>query len=145
MATTTDLPHGDESNDPNNANDVELRELVYQTLERDGLLTRLKAQLRAAVFKTIEKASNPPGAVSPPTYDGQQGRICRTLIHDWLEHARLLYTQDIFQVETSAPNQPGLFSHDQLIEQLHLDATPNRSQPLLHALLNQRSHSVRID
>ena len=145
MATTTDLPHGDDSHDPLNGNDVELRELVYQTLERDGLITRLKAQLRAAVFKTIEKASNPSGALSTPAYDSQQGRVCRTLIHDWLEHARLLYTQDIFQVETSAPNRPGLLTHDQLIEQLHLDTANNRSQPLLHALLSQRSQPVRID
>ena len=56
---STDTPNGDDLSDQRNGNDVELRELVYQSLERDGLITRLKAQLRAAVFKTIEKSSNP--------------------------------------------------------------------------------------
>ncbi|CAF0941903.1 unnamed protein product [Adineta steineri] len=137
---SVDSLNGDDPIDQRNDNDVELRELVYQSLERDGLITRLKAQLRAAVFKTIEKASNPSDVIQKPGYEGTTGRICRALVLDWLEQSRLLYTQDIFKVETSGPNHPPPLTHNELLEQLHLDTIQNKSQPILHALLNQSNH-----
>jgi hypothetical protein len=137
---TTDLANGDDSTE---RNDVDLRELVYQTLERDGLISRLKAQLRAAVFKTIENASNVSDAPSTSHYNDLNGRVCRALVLDWLEHARLLYTQDIFQVETTAPHHPAPLSSNELFEHLHMDDVPNRSQSILHVLLN-RVHQQQV-
>ena len=134
---------GDDLNDPLNGSDVELRELVYQSLERDGLISRLKAQLRAAVFKTIEKASSPSHDTHAPLYDGGvHGRICRALVLDWLEYAHLLYTQDILQMETSAPHHPAPLTRNELLEQLHLTNSSSRSKPLLHALLDHRGQPV---
>ncbi|CAF0744297.1 unnamed protein product [Adineta ricciae] len=133
---------GDDLLDQRNENDTELRELVYQSLERDGLITRLKAQLRAAVFKTIEKASNPSNGTHTPGYEGTTGRICRALVLDWLEQSRLLYTHDVFKVETSGPNHPSPLTHSELVEELHLDTVQNRSQPILHVLLNQSNNRV---
>lgn len=132
-----DSLNGDDLGDQRGENDVELRELVYQSLERDGLITRLKAQLRAAVFKTIEKAANPSDSTHKPAYEGATGRICRALVLDWLEQSHLLYTHDVFRVETSGPNHPPPLTQSELLEQLHLDATHNKSQPILHALLTQ--------
>jgi FGFR1 oncogene partner len=137
---STDISNGD---DQHIGNDVELRELVYQSLERDGLLTRLKAELRAAVFKTIEKASTPSNATHTPTYDGTTGRICRALVLDWLTQSHLLYTQDMLQVETSGPNHPAPLTQSELLEQLHLDSIENKSQPILHALLSHSHNQVR--
>jgi len=141
---SADSPNGDDLGDQRNDNDIELRELVYQSLERDGLITRLKAQLRAAVFKTIEKASNTSDVTPvPPGYEGTTGRVCRALVLDWLEQSNLLYTQDIFKVETSGPNHPAPLTHNELIEQLHLDSIPNKTQPILHGLLAHNNTRVR--
>jgi hypothetical protein len=134
---STNISNGDDQRDNN---DIELRELVYQSLERDGLISRLKAQLRAAVFKTIEKASNPPDRPSTPSYESTTGRICRALVLDWLEHSRLLYTQDILKVETSGTNHPIPLTRTELLEQLHLDSIQNKSQSILHTLL-EHSHN----
>ena len=141
---STDIPNGDDLNDQRNGNDVELRELVYQSLERDGLITRLKAQLRAAVFKTIEKSTNPSEVSSKPAYEGKNGRICRALVLDWLEHSRLFYTQDLLKVETSGANHPIPLTPSELVEQLHLNSIPTKSQPILHALLDQSTNRVRL-
>jgi hypothetical protein len=141
---STDTPNGDDLNDQRNGNDAELRELVYQSLERDGLITRLKAQLRAAVFKTIEKSSNPSDTPSKPGYEGKNGRICRALVLDWLEHARLFYTQDLLKVETSGPNYPAPLTYSELLEQLHLNSIQNKSQPILHALLDSSNTRVSL-
>ena len=141
---STENEHGGEDlNDPLNGNDVELRELVYQSLERDGLISRLKAQLRAAVFKTIEKASNPSPDTQAPLYDGGvHGRVCRALVLDWLEYAHLLYTQDILQMETSAPHHPAALTRNELLEQLHLTGSSSKAKPLLHTLLDHRGQPV---
>jgi hypothetical protein len=141
---STNISNNDDPNYQRDNNDVELRELVYQSLERDGLITRLKAQLRAAVFKTIEKSSNPFDTPSTtPGYEGITGRICRALVLDWLEHSHLFYTQDILKVETSSPNHPPPLTHSELIEQLHLNSIQNQSQPILYALLDQINNRVR--
>jgi len=134
---STDILNGDDQRDNN---EVELRELVYQSLERDGLLTRLKAQLRAAVFKTIEKASNPSNVPHKPAYEGTTGRICHALVLDWLEHSHLLYTQDLLKIETSGPNYPGPLTHTELLDLLHLDSKSDKLQPILHTLLDH-SHT----
>ena len=139
----SDILNGDDLNDQRNGNDVELRELVYQSLERDGLISRLKAQLRAAVFKTIEKASNPSDVSHTPGYEGRNGRICRALVLDWLEQSNLLYAHDLLKVETSGPHHPAPLTHSELLEQLQLNSTHNRSQPILHALLNNDKNRVR--
>ncbi|CAF1080317.1 unnamed protein product [Rotaria sordida] len=138
---STDINNDDDFNDQHQINDVELRELVYQSLERDGLITQLKAQLRAAVFKTIEKASIPSNIPNKAGYEGINGRICRALVLDWLEHSRLLYTKDILEVETSGSNYPLPLKYNELLENLHLDSIKtNTSQPILHVLLNNSNN-----
>ncbi|CAF2673161.1 unnamed protein product [Rotaria sp. Silwood2] len=130
----------DDLSDQHHTNDVELRELVYQSLEREGLITLLKAQLRAAVFKTIEKASKSSDIPTKPGYEGTTGQICRALVHDWLERSHLLYTKDIFEVETSGPNHPLPLTSKELLEHLHLDSISKISQPILHILLNNNNN-----
>ncbi|CAF1012536.1 unnamed protein product [Rotaria sp. Silwood1] len=141
MNIPTGTASSDDLSDQRGNNDNELRDLVYQALERDGLIFRLKAQLRAAVFKTIEKATNPTATNSHSSLDdGMTGRICRALILDWLEHSRLLYTEDVFKVETSGPNHPIPLTHNELLEQLHLNSNQIKTQPILHVLLDHNTN-----
>jgi hypothetical protein len=143
MAIPTGTSNSDDLSEQHMGQDVELRELVYQSLERDGLITHLKSQLRAAVFTAIEKATNSNSTKShPPSYDGMTGRICRALVLDWLERSRLLYTEDVFKVETTGPNHPAPLTHTELLEQLHIKPDQN-DFPILHALLDHRTNRVR--
>ena len=142
----TDIPTGtsnsDDLSEQQLVNEAEVRELVYQSLENDGILSRLKAELRVAVFKTIEKATNPTSAHShPPSYDSINGRVCRALVLDWLEHSRLLYTEDVLKMETTGPNHPAPLTHAELVEQLHIKSNQSQSQPLLHVLINQSKNT----
>lgn len=142
MSIPTGTSSSEDLNDPRLSNEGELRELVYQALERDGLISRLKAQLRAAVFTAIEKAANTNGTNShTPIIDGTHGRVCRALVQDWLEHSRLLYTEDVFRVETTGPNQPAPLNRHELLEQLQIKSNQNHSQPVLHTLIEHGSSS----
>lgn len=133
-----------ESPEQGTSNDVELRELVYQSLERDGTIARIRAELRAAVFKTIEKAAQSPATNGTSSnHETLNHRICRALVLDWLEQSRLFYTKDVFQMETSTVNPSVPLSDDELLEHLHLDSTRNRSQSILQSFIHQRSSSTR--
>ncbi|CAF2980162.1 unnamed protein product [Rotaria sp. Silwood2] len=141
MNIPTGTASSDDLSDQRGNNDNELRDLVYQTLERDGLISRLKAQLRAAVFKTLEKATNPIGTNSHSSLDdGMTGRICHALVLDWLEHSHLLYTEDVFKVETSGPNRSVPLTHTELLEQLHINLNQTKTEPILHILLDQSTN-----
>lgn len=129
--------------DQRDNNETELRELVYQSLEHDGLITRLKAQLRAAVFKTIEKASNPSDIPSTPAQEGTTERVCRALVLDWLEHSNFLYTHDLLKVETSGSNRSEPLTQTELLDQLHLESPSNKSQSILQLLVNAKPTQVR--
>lgn len=138
---SNDLPNGDEKGD---TTDIELRELVYQSLERDGLIIRLKAQLRAAVFKTIEKSSNSPEEHSLQSiHPNRTEQICRALVLNWLEQSNLLYTEDIFKVETSNLSATSILTEKDLCEELHLSNPANKSQSILHLLIEKQSQVKR--
>lgn len=132
----------DDDVDQRTESEIESRDLVYQSLERDGSIMRFKAQLRAAVFKTIEKASKSSDEMHRPKYEDAISRVCNGILVDWLEHSRLFYTQDVFKAETTDPNYPPPLTHGELLEELHLNANENQSQPILYALLNRNNNEV---
>ena len=140
--------NSDDLSDAAASGEVDLRELIYQSLERDGLLSRLKAQLRAAVFTTIEKASSPSAAGAssshstfhPVSYEGANGRVARAIVLDWLACSHLSYSEDVLKVETSGPQHPPALSRQELLEQLPVKSTFHDGQPILYTLLNQLHH-----
>lgn len=142
--------NSDDLSDAAASGEIDLRELIYQSLERDGLLSRLKAQLRAAVFTTIEKASSPSAAAAaassghstfhPVSYEGANGRLARAIVLDWLTCSHLSYTEDVLKVETSGPQHPPALSRQEVLEQLPVKSTFHDGQPILYTLLNQLHH-----
>lgn len=124
--------------------DTELRELVYQSLERDGLIMRLKAQLRAAVFKTIEKSSNSiENDFNQTKTADHSDELCRAIVLDWIEQSNLLYTQDLFKIETS--NSSPILTRVDLINEFHFNNQIKPTQSILHRLIesNRLPHSIK--
>ncbi|XP_074046160.1 centrosomal protein 43-like [Macrotis lagotis] len=100
--------------------DTELRDLLVQTLENTGVLNRIKAELRAAVFLALEeqeKIENKTPLVNESlkkflnTKDGseikclpkvtQLGRLVASLVAEFLQFFNLDFTLAVFQPETS--------------------------------------------
>lgn len=135
------LDNGDDFKDQANANEIELRDLVVQALEQKGFLTHFKAQLRAAIFKTVEDCSDSiPEQILSTKHELSDEAIIRGLFLDWLEHSHLLYTKDVFQTETSTTK---VFDRKMLIESLGFQADDNNSSSLIEILLRTRqNHQV---
>jgi FGFR1 oncogene partner len=89
----------------------ELKNLVIQTLETNGILGQLRAQLRSCVFKVIDNQDqiekgqgsgfhweNPN---AKKVLQHTSGVLCAELIRDFLEFYKLDYTLSIFMPEVN--------------------------------------------
>ncbi|XP_042189202.1 FGFR1 oncogene partner isoform X3 [Callorhinchus milii] len=87
--------------------DTELRDLLVQTLESSGLLNKIKAELRAAVFLALEeqeKVENKTPLVNENLkkfLNTKDGRLVASLVTDFLQFFNLDFTLAVFQPEAS--------------------------------------------
>ncbi|XP_060098197.1 centrosomal protein 43 isoform X7 [Heteronotia binoei] len=87
--------------------DTELRDLLVQTLESSGVLNKIKAELRAAVFLALEeqeKVENKTPLVneSLKTFlNTKDGRLVTGLVTEFLQFFNLDFTLAVFQPESS--------------------------------------------
>ncbi|XP_006871244.1 PREDICTED: FGFR1 oncogene partner isoform X2 [Chrysochloris asiatica] len=87
--------------------DTELRDLLVQTLENSGVLNRIKAELRAAVFLALEeqeKVENKTPLVNESLkrfLNTKDGRLVASLVAEFLQFFHLDFTLAVFQPETS--------------------------------------------
>ncbi|KAK0052565.1 FGFR1 oncogene partner-like isoform X5 [Biomphalaria pfeifferi] len=86
--------------------DTELRDLVAQTLETNGTLGKLRAQLRASVFLALEDQEN--GQNKTPFLSKElksflstkDGKLTAYLVQEFLEFFNLEFTLAVFKPET---------------------------------------------
>ncbi|XP_030304491.1 FGFR1 oncogene partner isoform X1 [Calypte anna] len=102
--------------------DTELRDLLVQTLESSGVLNKIKAELRAAVFLALEeqeKVENKTPLVneSLKSFLGtKDGRLVAGLVAEFLRFFNLDFTLAVFQPESSTLN--GLDGRENLARDL---------------------------
>ncbi|NXF24024.1 FR1OP protein, partial [Rhodinocichla rosea] len=98
--------------------DTELRDLLVQTLESSGVLNKIKAELRAAVFLALEeqeKVENKAPLVneSLKSFLGtKDGRLVAGLVAEFLRFFNLDFTLAVFQPESSTVSVDLFVSRD---------------------------------
>lgn len=122
--------------------DTELRDLLIQNLENSGVLNRLKAEMRAAVFLAMEEQDRLENK-TPLTNEklrtclsSRDGRVVASLILDFLQVFNLDFTLAVFQPEINSLN--GLDGRDLVCRELGLsESEVNRNSPLLLDLIRR--------
>ncbi|NWQ73141.1 FR1OP protein, partial [Columbina picui] len=116
--------------------DTELRDLLVQTLESSGVLNKIKAELRAAVFLALEeqeKVENKTPLVneSLKSFLGtKDGRLVAGLVAEFLRFFNLDFTLAVFHPESSTLN--GLDGRENLARDLGIiEAEGTVGGPLL--------------
>ncbi|NWY02351.1 FR1OP protein, partial [Nothoprocta ornata] len=116
--------------------DTELRDLLVQTLESTGVLNKIKAELRAAVFLALEeqeKVENKTPLVNESLKNflsTKDGRLVAGLVAEFLRYFNLDFTLAVFQPESSTLN--GLDGRENLARDLGiLEAEGTVGGPLL--------------
>ncbi|XP_071323430.1 centrosomal protein 43 isoform X2 [Trachinotus anak] len=125
--------------------DTELRDLLIQNLENNGVLNKLKAEMRAAVFLAMEeqdKLENKSPLINEnlkKCLNTRDGRLVASLIMDFLQVFNLDFTLAVFQPEINSLN--GLDGRDLVCRDLGLsESEVNRNSPLLLELVRRGRH-----
>uniref|UniRef100_A0A1A8KH42 Centrosomal protein 43 n=2 Tax=Nothobranchius kuhntae TaxID=321403 RepID=A0A1A8KH42_NOTKU len=125
--------------------DTELRDLLIQNLENSGVLNKLKAEMRAAVFLAmedqdrLEKKTPLVNENLNKCLNSKDGRLVASLIMDFLQVFNLDFSLAVFQPEINSLN--GLDSRDLVCRELGLsDSEQNQNSPLLLELIRRNRH-----
>ncbi|XP_041661763.1 FGFR1 oncogene partner isoform X4 [Cheilinus undulatus] len=123
--------------------DTELRDLLIQNLENSGVLNKLKAEMRAAVFLAMEEQDKQENKIPlinenlKKFLNTKDGRLVAALILDFLQVFNLDFTLAVFQPEINSLN--GLDGRDLVSRDLALsESEVNRNSPLLLELVRRR-------
>ncbi|XP_018324149.1 FGFR1 oncogene partner-like [Agrilus planipennis] len=121
--------------------DVEFRDLLSQTLEVNGCLAKIRAQLRASIFLTLDEdeelqRKEPLANHKVKSYLGtSEGQIMFCLVREFLEFFNLDFTLSVYNVETYADKCYNYGGRRDIIEKLNV-LTDDSSHPLLWQLVN---------
>ncbi|XP_073531575.1 centrosomal protein 43 [Phyllobates terribilis] len=90
--------------------DTELRDLLIHTLENNGVLNKIKAELRASVFLALEEQEeSKPALINERLRQflaTSDGRLLACLLTDFLQHFHLDFTLAVLQPEACLPSTP---------------------------------------
>ncbi|KAM4522334.1 centrosomal protein 43 isoform 5-T5 [Odontesthes bonariensis] len=125
--------------------DTELRDLLIQNLENSGVLNKLKAEMRAAVFLAMEdqdRLENKTPLINQNLrrcLDSRDGRLVASLIVDFLQVFNLDFSLAVFQPEINSLN--GMDGRDLVCRELGLSPSDlNQNSPLLLELVRRGRH-----
>lgn len=120
--------------------DTELRDLLIQNLENSGVLNKLKAEMRAAVFLAMEdqdRLENKTPLINENLknfLNTKDGRLVASLVVDFLQVFNLDFSLAVFQPEINALN--GLDGRDLVCGELGVSESElNRNAPVLLELV----------
>ncbi|XP_037100619.1 FGFR1 oncogene partner [Syngnathus acus] len=124
--------------------DIELRDLLIQNLENNGVLNKLKAEMRAAVFLALEeqdRMENKTPLVNEnlkKCLSTKEGRLVASLIVDFMRVFHLDFSLSVFQPEINT-HPSGLENRQLLCDELGIsEAELNANSPVLLELVRRR-------
>ncbi|XP_028413920.1 FGFR1 oncogene partner-like [Dendronephthya gigantea] len=120
--------------------DPDLRDLVAHTLENNGVLGRIKAELRANVFMVLDAHDKNEMNQLPFVNEKlknfintKEGRLVTGLVKEFLEFFGLEYSLAVFDPETGFGDR--YQGREGLAEDLNLSNVVNSSKPVISSLL----------
>ncbi|EEZ99551.2 centrosomal protein 43 [Tribolium castaneum] len=121
--------------------EVELRDMVAQTLELNGCLPKIRAQLRANLFLALDEDSKiskqqPLLNTKIKSYlEVPEGQLMFCLVREFLEYFDLDFTASVYEPESYVGSFYKYEGRDKIIEDLGLKPSDSFSGPVLQHLL----------
>lgn len=129
--------------------DIELKDMVTQLLDSNGVLNKLKAQLRAHVYTALESGRvNPKSNLLNPALkeflNSTSGRLVLCLVREFLEFFQLDFTLAVFDPEAGVGGKDVLRhrSRNKLIDTLGLTELVDPKAPLISEIMRLSKVSV---
>ncbi|VEN46554.1 unnamed protein product [Callosobruchus maculatus] len=126
--------------------EVEFRDLVTQTLEANGCLANIRAQLRASIVLALDE--DPEISCRQPLLnnrvkqflDTAEGRVMFGIVHEFLEFFSLYSTLSVYQAESYFHNNNNYKGREKLIEDLGLTSKDDTNPILFHLIKIAQVH-----
>ncbi|XP_069680561.1 centrosomal protein 43-like [Periplaneta americana] len=122
--------------------ELELRDLVAQTLENNGVLSRIRAELRASVFLALEEQESVMETdqfINKPLkafLSTNEGALAASLVREFLEFFKLDFTLSVFDPETAQGKYYNYGGRSKLMKDLKVDSINGKKGPLLAQILH---------
>lgn len=123
--------------------DTSLKEMVTKTLQNNGVLGKIQAQLRASVFLALEeefKEKDVP-LVSPSVKQllgTREGALAAALVQDFLQSLNLDFSLSVFAPESGHSALWSFPGKDAMKKDLRLETKRDNGVPLLLEILRER-------
>lgn len=122
--------------------DPELRDLVAKCLENSGVLGKIRAQLRACTYLSLDQQEDPKvtfpinNAAVQQYAASRNGAITLSLIREFLSFYNMQFSLSVFDPESCENTSYNHLSRKNLASELNL-TNDNPDEPLLHTLLTE--------
>ncbi|CAG9860413.1 unnamed protein product [Phyllotreta striolata] len=138
--------------------EIELKDLIAQTLKENGTLAKIKAQLRASVFLALdedEELSKQKPFLNNKIksfLESDEGKAMFYIVHEFLQYFNLYFTLAVYEPESYIDCNYQPEEKQRLLQQLGLagDVENGNEEPLLYQLLklaqtSKKNLQVKID
>ncbi|KAK3923743.1 Queuosine salvage protein [Frankliniella fusca] len=131
--------------------DTELRDLVSKTLENNGVLAKIRAELRASVFLALEEQESKTTPFENKALkeylNSPQAALGLCIVREFLEYLELDFTLSVYNTETSHGKGYEYSGRSKLIKDLHIKSLNGKKGPLLTHILQiaQESNGIAQD
>eukprot|EP00826_Nyctotherus_ovalis_P056836 TRINITY_DN7753_c0_g1_i14.p2 TRINITY_DN7753_c0_g1~~TRINITY_DN7753_c0_g1_i14.p2 ORF type:complete len:155 (+),score=42.41 TRINITY_DN7753_c0_g1_i14:116-580(+) len=107
----------------------ELKNVLKETLDKRGVLSQIKAKIRAEIFASLEHEGPGKPKLS------QENLLINELIREYMQYNGYLHALSVFTHESGQPSDP-ILDHDQMARDLRVvEDSSTRSVPLLYSLI----------
>ncbi|XP_056644598.1 centrosomal protein 43-like [Diorhabda sublineata] len=129
--------------------EIELKDLVAQTLKFNGTLAKIKAQLRASLFLALdedEKISSQTPLLNNKIktfMETTEGKSMFYIVHEFLEFFNLSFTLAVYEPESYLDCNCQKEEKQRIAQQFGLGNIEDNSEPLLYQILKIAQKSKR--
>ncbi|XP_050665391.1 centrosomal protein 43-like [Leptidea sinapis] len=124
--------------------DIELRDLVIEALEKNGSLAKIRALLRANIFLAFEDDCEniKQNECLDDVLKVPEGVLALSIIHEFLEFCNLKNTLFVYKSETRQGKEYTCKSQRLILETLKLNDTSVEKEPVLVTLIKNISNTL---
>ena len=106
----------------------ELKDILKETLDERGILQKVRAQIRAEIFNTLNEQVSSKKTLS------EENLIINEIFREYLEYNNYHHTKEVFIPETGQPVVPP-FRRDYIAKRLKVVEDPKaRDLPLIYVI-----------
>ena len=106
----------------------ELKSSLKETLIKEGILNKIKAEMRKGIYDIIDRDNNPKPNLTKENF------IINLLIKEYLDYNNYTFSSNVFESETGQLKND--FNRNELTKELNIiEGENNKNRPILYSIL----------